>query len=469
MMRKYLQRIFTALCLCCILLAACSEDSTSLGVDMMPASDLLLRQYRSYGVPTESYAVEDSVLSRTSKSYLGFYTDPETGTSVRAEFISQYHINENEQLFAESVVDNKITDFYANLYVEKFIGDSLTNFNISVYDLNKNLDSEADYYTDIECDKYCDMTATPLATKWYTLADRILTEKQRTAKGYLRCIRVKLPLAIGQQIYDAFRTNKSLFANTRAWLNSGLPCSKGLYYKVEYGDGAIAYIDISQLAFNFRYYDKGYKKDTTGITYLSATEEVVQATSFDNTNLEPLLNDEGCTYLKSPAGIFTLATLPIDSINVNDTINAATLTFTRYNDQIPAKFKLGIPQTLLLVRYDDYKKGYFEKYQKADDKTSFLAKFNSSGNNYTFTNISRLIATCLKEKQKGKATPTYNKVLLIPVETTYDSSNKLVKLNHDFSVCSAKLVKGHSLKPGEKGEDDSSNVLLKVVYSSFTR
>lgn len=460
------------MCLCGLLgmfVAACSEDSTTLGVDMMPAEDLLVRQYHSYGVPTESYAVEDSVLSRTSKSYLGFYTDPETETSIRAEFISQYHINENEALFADSIVDYEITDFYANLYIEKFIGDSLTNFRISVYDLKKSLDTEADYYTDIEPDQYCDMTAPPLTTKWYTLSDRTITDQQRTAKGYLRHIRVKLPVSLGQQIYDAFRTNKSLFADTHAWLNSGLPCSKGLYYRVEYGNGAIAYIDISQLVFTFRYYDVGYKKDTTGITYLSATEEVVQATSFDNTNLEPLLRDNTCTYLKSPAGIFTMATLPIDSINANDTINSASLTFTRYNDIVSSAFKLGIPQTLLLVRYDDYKNGYFEKYKKADDKTSFLAKFSSASNSYTFTNISRLISTCLKEKQKGNQSPNYNKVLLIPVETTYDTSNKLVKLNHDFSICSAKLVKGHTSTADSNNEDDSSNVLLKVIYSSFAK
>ena len=98
-----------------------------------------------------------------------------------------------------------------------------------------------------------------------------------------------------------------------------------------------------------------------------------------------------------------------------------------------------------------------------------MAKFSSSSNSYTFTNISRLISTCLKEKQKGTASPNYNKVLLIPVETTYDTSNKLVKLNHDFSICSAKLVKGHTITAGNNSEDDSNNVLLKIVYSSFAK
>lgn len=450
-----------------LLLAGCDEGSSTLGVDMMPASDLVVRNYHTYGVPTESYAVEDSVLSRTSMSYLGNYTDPETGTSISAEFITQYHVTEEEQLFPDSIVNNKITGFYARLFVQKFVGDSLTNFKLSVYDLKKSLNSEADYYTDIEASEYYDTQSEPLATKWYTLADRTLTESQLHAKGYLRNIRISLPTQLGQQIYDAYKKDRKLFANAYNWLNSGLPCSKGLYYKLEYGNGAIAYIDISQLAFYYRFYDKGYKKDTTGVAYMSATEEVIQATSFNNTGLDPLLKDEGCTYVKSPAGIFTMATLPIDSVNVNDTINSASLTFTRYNDQIPASFKPGIPQTLLLVRYDDYKNGYFEKYLKADNKTSYLATFSSSSNNYTFANISRLITTCLKEKKAGRQTENYNKVLLIPVETIYDTSKNLVKLNHDFSVGSARLVKGHTITAGSNATDDSNNVLLKIIYSSF--
>lgn len=451
------------------LLSSCSEDTTSLGVDMMPASDLVTGNYRSYGVPTESYAVEDSVLARTSKSYLGRFTDPETGTSVHGDFIAQYHINENVRLFPDSINNHTVTGIDVRLYVEKFIGDSLTNFLISVYDLDTDLDAEADYYTNIDPTEYYDEDADPLTTKWYTLSDRTITQSEREAKGYQRHIKVTLPTTIGQKIYDAFRQDKSKFASTYNWLNSGLPCSKGLYYKLERGDGAMAYIDITQMNIYFNYFDEQLKRDTTGVTRLSSTEEVIEATSFDNFNLEPLIADNTCTYIKSPAGIFTMATLPIDSINTNDTINSASIVFTRYNDVVQSNFKPGIPQTILMVRYDDYKNGYFEKYKTADNTTSYLATFSSSSNSYTFSNIARLISKCLKEKRDGTQSENYNKVLLIPVEATYDTSKNLVKLNHDFSVGSAKLVKGHVTTDPNKYEDESSNVLLKVIYSSFAK
>ena len=188
----------------------------------------------------------------------------------------------------------------------------------------------------------------------------------------------------------------------------------------------------------------------------ASTDAVVQATRFENSNLDKLLDDKNATYLKSPAGIFTLATLPAEQINVQDTINSAKLTFTRYNDQVESPFKLNIPKTVLLVRLDDYLNGFFENYQVNDGKESYLATFNSNTNSYQFNNIARLLTRMAKEKEQGKATANWNKVLIIPVELTKDSSGNIVKLNHDFSMSNARLVGGATDK-----------IKLEVIYSSF--
>lgn len=90
-----------------------------------------------------------------------------------------------------------------------------------------------------------------------------------------------------------------------------------------------------------------------------------------------------------------------------------------------------------------------------DDKTSYLATFNTATNTYEFGNISKLITTILKEKKENTATENADKVLLIPVVATYDSNKKLVRLTHDFSLTSARLV---------GGQDD---IQLKVIYSTY--
>jgi hypothetical protein len=172
------------------------------------------------------------------------------------------------------------------------------------------------------------------------------------------------------------------------------------------------------------------------------------------------LEDNTGTYIKSPAGIFTVATLPIAKImeeTVNDTINSAKISFVRYNDKTESKFKLEIPQKLLMVRLDDYNNGFFEKYSLVDNKTSYIATFNSQKNTYEFSNIAKMLSACISEKKDGTASANWDKVLIIPVDATYDSSNILVKLSHDFSMSSSKLVGGKDA------------VALEIIHSHFNQ
>lgn len=438
-------------------LMSCDDDTSTLGVDMMPTTDFVTNNYKTYNVKTESYAVGDAVLARTNMSYLGRFTDPETGTTVKSDFLAQFHCDENFA-FPDQIKNDECTDFELKLFVDKFVGDSLTAFKLSVYELDKQLDPNADYYTNINPEDYYDTSAEPLTTKWFTLSDRTIEDSERWGKNYYHNIKISLPTELGTKIIKDYKSHPEHFANTSAWTNSGNPCSKGLYFKLEQGDGAMAYIYLAQMNIYFKYYDTEYEKDTLGLCELAATEEVVEATRFENTNLDNLLSDTGSTYLKCPAGIFTMATIPAEQINSQDTINSAKLTFTRYNDRIQSSFKLDIPKTILLVRLDDYLNGFFENYQVSNNQTSYITNFNSNDNTYTFNNVARLVTKMVQEKKDGTATENWNKVLLIPVETTFDSSNNLIKLNHDFSMSCARLV---------GGENDYVN--LEVIYSSFNK
>lgn len=444
-----------ALILMALASVSCDDSTGALGVDMMPTTDFVEKKYATYDVVSSSYAVGDSVLARSSVSYLGRYTDPETNTIVKSDFLAQFHCSESFS-FPDSVDNDSVTSAEVRLFVEDFVGDSLATFRLSVYPLNTVMDPDQNYYTNIDPTLYYDASAEPITTKWFSLADHTIADTERESSSYSNSIRIALPREVGQQIYDAYLTHPEYFANTDAFLRSGLPCSKGFYFKIESGDGAMAYIDVSQFNIYFRYYDTGYSRDTTGVCQFASTEEVVQATRFENSRLSLLTDNVEATYLKSPAGIFTLAELPTDEINDNDTINAATLTFTRYNDTTDGSFKLAIPQTVLLVRLDDYLNGFFENYDLADSESSYLATFNESSNSYEFSNIAHLISIIKHEKANGTATENADKVLIIPVQATYDSTSSLVRLNHDFSLTSTKLVGGVN-----------DRVKLEVIYSRF--
>lgn len=454
------RKIF-AIIVIALALFSCEETSGTLGVDMMPTNDLIVKNYKTYGVATQSYPVGDSVLARSSISYLGRFTDPETGTTIKSDFLTQFHCTEGFY-FPDSIRGDSAVKVMLKLYVSDFVGDSLATFKISAYELDKDIDPSADYYTNIDPTKYYDINKEPLATKWFTISDRTISDSLRynNQKNGTNSINLTLPNEVGTKIIRGYKAHPEYSESSSSWANSNLPASKGIYFKLESGDGAVASIDIIQLNIHFKAFLNSEGKDTTLVSQFAGTEEVVQATRFENSNLDRLITDSEATYIKSPAGIFTLATIPVEELSINDTINSAKLKFTRYNDKVESDFKLGIPKNLLLVRLDDYLNGFFEKYLLSDNITSYLTTFNSSNNTYTYNNVAQLITQMLNEKRSGKQTENWNKVLLIPVEAIKDGSanNTLVKLNHDFSMTSARLVGGKNDK-----------VEMEVVYTKFNK
>ena len=131
-----------------MMFVSCDDNTATLGVDMMPASDLVAKNYQVYDVTTESYAVGDSVLARTNMSYLGRFTDPETNTTIKSDFLSQFHCEEGFSI-PDAVLNDSCTRFDLRLFINDFIGDSLQSFKLSIYELNQQLDPNADYYTDL--------------------------------------------------------------------------------------------------------------------------------------------------------------------------------------------------------------------------------------------------------------------------------------------------------------------------------
>lgn len=231
-------------------------------------------------------------------------------------------------------------------------------------------------------------------------------------------------------------------------------------------------------------------------TVFASTKEVIQANQFLNSDLiKEKAAETQHTYIKSPAGIFTEATMPYDEIYselTNDTLNAVKLTFTNYNINSNYEYSMSAPDNVLLIRKQDLK-SFFEENKIRDNVTSFTTTHNAfATNQYTFSNIARLVTTCINEKQAAKktakekaekegtswneaqwendwktdeATKDWDKVLLIPVSITYDSSS---------SSSSSATMTGiqNDLKPGYaklKGGPTEEPLKIEVTYTSFNK
>ena len=201
----------------------------------------------------------------------------------------------------------------------------------------------------------------------------------------------------------------------------------------------------------------------------AATKEVIQANRFQNSErLKELVDKDNCTYIKTPAGIYTEATLPVDEIyeaHQNDTLNAATLSFTRFNEKNNSSFAMGIPQYLLMVRKKEMY-SFFEENKITDNISSFITSFTSNSNKYTFSNIAQLITHCIEEKKKGEAgdpdwvkkNPDWNKVVLIPVKVDFDTNNSIIGVSNNLDMESAEL----------KGGTKAGNELkMQIIYTKF--
>jgi hypothetical protein len=168
--------------------------------------------------------------------------------------------------------------------------------------------------------------------------------------------------------------------------------------------------------------------------------------------------DNSCTYVKTPAGIFTEMTIPVEDIvkgKENYTINTAKVTLQRINNQNSSEYGLAAPSQLIMIPADSIK-SFFENHDVVNYKNSFIA--NLSSNAYTFNNIGSMIKTMYDNKQSGKASNNWNKVVLIPVTTstmTISNNTYLTGIYHDMSIKSTKLVGGNT------------PIKITVVYSKF--
>ena len=472
----------TLIALATLLIAGCDDNTSTMGI---PSKDEeVFPSYGTFLAYTHSEAM-DSVLGNSTSSYLGSIDDPETGTRIRADFAAQFHTFENysfpkfDLMFPDDGVKRTTDSIRCDsveirLYFSNYYGAKNAPLKLEVYPLDKNnvLQEEEDYYTDTDLDQFVLPGSEPIATKVFTTEDYNLADAERNSATHADNVRIMLPDTVGSLIMRAYYDHPEYFKDSYTFIRKVCP---GFLFKIRSGNGSMLNVDVSTLNIYFNFYDK-VKRDSTcsALARFAATPEVIQSTQFSNDNMQSLVEEDDCTYLKTPAGIMTVAQLPINEIYQNhetDSVSRAQLTFTRLNNTKPSTQSLGIPQSLLMVRKADAT-SFFKKRSVADSKTSYTTSYSSTYNTYTFNNICRLISLCRKEKLAGMKAenlteqeweqkhPDWNKVVLIPVSIstatdTYGETHQ-VSVTHDMSMNSIRLQGGAN-----------TPIKMQVIYSRF--
>lgn len=473
--------VFLALAVSMALITSCDDTTDTIGGSLIPDNDKLVVSTDSFDVSSKTIPA-GNVIPRTSTGYLGKMTDAETNTQVTANFMTQFHVLDNYQMtVADSITSrdeskNIIADSCEiRLFYKGSYGDSLAQMKLTAYELNKPVEEGITYRSNFDpiANNYVRTNGGIAVNRSYTLTDLTELDSVRKTSNYVKNINIKLNDQytdkdgvvynnFGTYLMRKYQSNPTAFRNSYHFLHEICP---GFYFKITDGEGSMAKIEQAQINIYYRAKKGTSEKET--FTKLVGTEEVLQLTNFSNdqAKLQDLIKETGHTYLKTPAGLFTQLTLPITDIlagHENDTINSAKIEVKRVNNNASSTYNFGIPQNVLMLPADSVET-FFAKTRLNDNKTSFLASYNTTKNSYIFNNISGLIS--FFKQAKSPRSENWGKVVLVPVElqTTSTGSGASQKttvnmISNQMGLSSTKLL----------GNTSAGNGLrITVVYSKF--
>ena len=384
-------KTLTSLLLVSLIIISCDDSTDGIGTTLTNKRDQLDITTDTFNVTTKSIAA-NAVLSRNISGYIGKFKDPETETDITADFMTQFGVLENFYLPEfKNIVSKENGLVYADsceirLYNEDTVGDSLAPMHLKMYELSKPVSDSKDYYTNFDPVQENYIRNGGLTVeKAYTLADVTSSDKEKKAKGYSPSIRIPLNKPYtdkngktyknyGTYIMQKYYSPDSVnFKNSYKLIHNIMP---GFYFKSVGGSGSIGKIFNSILFVYFRmqYKDSVYTRAAT----FGGTQEVMQTTHIvnDGNALQQLINNQSGTYLKTPAGIFTQMTLPVEEIvagHEKDSINSAKITLQRINNSSTNNYALEAPKQVLMIPVDSIqelfcgkiepKRLYFQQYQ----------------------------------------------------------------------------------------------------------
>jgi len=502
-------KFITAIALCAMAFISCDEDTANIGTSLTSNNDKLTVTTRSFDVLTKSVAV-DSVFSRERQGYFGKVKDPETNAYVKSEFTTQFNMMENTTIYLPKreempkdengnvVADSCIVQILFD--IRNSYGDTLAPMKLRVSELDKPINNELMHYTNfdpkergyirqggLQYDKMFSMRDLSVSDSIRNLREINLHRNTSTTSdnSYYDMLNISFDKPytdkegetynnFGTFILRKFYEHPEYFKNSYSFVNHVFP---GLHFETVDGTGVMTRIMEMDMFIFFK--NKLEDQEFDDFFLMTSTEEVVQTTKVTNDKeaINRLVADNSCTYLKTPAGIFTEVTFPVDEIcttHPKDSLLSAQIAFQRQNNlsQTP-ELSFSVPDKVMLIEKDSLD-SFFQSSKLFNNLYAYQVTLEK--NAYTFTNISNLITRMHHAKENGLKSdpnwvakhPNWNKALLVPVEinsiksytsTIYgtQTNETPISTGNKLGLTSTRLVKGSAEQP----------IQLKVIYGKF--
>jgi hypothetical protein len=410
-------------------LTACDDTIDNMGMGILPDEDKIQVFAETMQIKGETAKIE-AIYAKSIDGLLGRFYDPKYG-DLQAGYICQYYPGAG---FDSIKVETSVDSIQLKIMYTTYTGDSLSPMEVSVYPVIKSL--EKDYYTNIDPANYCDMNSL-LGKQAYTARDLNISDSANIANiaTNYKVVSVPLPKELGIRFLDEWnKPDHGAYASPEA-LADFFP---GTYLASTFGSGCILNVEKTAI---YIYYTREHHQpgviaaDTTiyvtNASVLNVTKEVTQLNTFKSED-DNLVDNTDTTkmYLKTPAGVFSQVTIPIQEIKEkigNREFSNVKLTLNAYPKEEYSKYPLDFPglgtrntynltsSKLMLIEKDSIQ-SFFEtqRITVADNQTCYFTTYNSTESAYIFENISNVVQNAIDRKD-GKDLVLF----IIPVQVSY--------------------------------------------------
>lgn len=435
-----------------LLLIAC--EANEIGAEIQPDEDKLSVKTDSFSVSAKSVLIS-SRYSESDKLLLGNYDDPIFGRA-KLDFLAEFRY-----LNADYPSTAKAKSAKLVLYYKTFFGDSTAVQEATVYQLQKTLDFEKNYTTDISIEEYCDKTNI-LGKKVYVAYDPIVSdsaeEDSEDDSDECNTVKIDLPLSIAETLISdrSVTTSQDNF----------LKLIKGVYVTNEYTGQVVLNVDSVNLEIGYDYIPNASKPDSivSGVRIYPVNKETTGVQRVSNIKAPDMEEiPDSLLYLSSYLGMVPKLELPLNRIKeklgYNDgdiiSINNTSLILEEALCADSSLTELDPPSYIILIRESDVEKFFTQSLYPADGINTVLGVYEKNLRAYRFNNMADYLHSILYEDIKES---DVNPFYVIPVTGVTDIEGTDAVIRHLFKPSGVRL---------RSGKNETSNMRLSVTYTKL--
>lgn len=430
-----------------LIFAAC--EANEIGTEIQPTEDKLSVKTDSFSVSTTTAFIKDRY-SESDKLLLGNYEDPIYGTA-RLDFLAEFRY-----MNADFPSTAKATSVQVVLYYKTFFGDSTAVQEATVYQLNKALDFDTNYTTNISVDEFCDKSVV-LGKKVYVAYDPTVPDSIQDLDDYCNTIKIDLPLSIGEKLIS----DRSITQSQENFLN----LLKGVYVTNEFTGQVVLDVDSVNLEVAYDYVPKASKPDSivNKVRVYPVNKETTSVLRISNVKVPEIETiPDSLVYMSSYIGMVPKVELPINRIrerlgyNENDiiSINNMSLIVEEALCADSSLTELGLPLYVILVREADIEKFFTQSLYPAEGITTVLGMYETDIRAYRFNNLADYLYTIIEGAEPEE---DVNPFYLLPVTGATDILGTDAVIRHQFRPSGVRLRSG----------SNDSNMRLSVTYTKL--